>query len=238
MSQLQQESYQVIFKNTPQKFYQTIRMVSMLKQFSKTNERKKMEATSRNEDWETFSKLREELELPITTDMKVKFTELTKDKRLELIRDCEKKLLIKAGEKEYDFLLATNKMLAEPQILNKDINLDQLKNMMTEYGLQFHIKELSDQTKELHFFAKDANIAARALDRTLEEMINHPESVTKPTLDTIITKSKEQSIAKQEEMKQAKETAEITTSTEHSVKGIKEVTEKASIIEDMTNSID
>lgn len=205
MSQEQQEAYQMMFKNTPQKFYQLLRMISMMKQFSKSKEQKRINESTKEKDWEKFSQLRQELGLEETQDLKAKFLELPRDQRLELISDCEKKVLVQAGEKDYEFLLSTNKMLAEPQLLDKNINLEQLKNMMTEYGLQFHLKELPDQAKELHFYAKDANIAARALDRTLETILADPESVTKPTLESLIQRAKEQTKEKQEVVQEAKE---------------------------------
>lgn len=160
---------------------------------------------------------------------------------MELIRDCEKKVLIQAGEKEYDFLLATNKMLAEPQILDKDINLEQLKNMMTEYGLQFHIKELPDLTRELYFYAKDANIAARAIERTLNEILEDPETVTKPTLETLIKQAKEQvevqKQAKLEELQQSKG-ALIKEGSKEATQTAKESLESLSLFEDLKGGIE
>lgn len=217
MSQTQQEAYQVIFKNTPQKLYQAFRMLTMMQQVAQRKQKQIAAETTKENDWKKFKKLREELELPDNPELKGKFMELPRDQRLELIRDCEKKLLIKAGEKDYEFLISSNKMLAEPQILNKDVNLDQLGNMLTEYGLQFHIKELPDQTKELYFFSKDANIANRAINRTLETIAADPECITKPTLANMIEQAKEQAKEKVQDIKEAgvvKGTTEATKEAE------------------------
>jgi len=237
MSQTQQEAYQVMFKNTPQKFYQAVRMLSMMKQAAKAKEQKRLDQTTRENDWEKFKNLREELGLPEAPELKAKFMELPRDQRLELIRDCEKKLMVQTGEKDYEFLISNNKMLAEPQILNKDMNLEQLKNMMTEYGLQFHIKELPDLTKELHFFAKDANIAARAIDRTLETILNDPDTVTKPTFEALMKKAIEQTKEKQEAVKETKEAANPNLPDKASETS-KETMEKLSLFDDVKDGIE
>jgi hypothetical protein len=237
MSQTQQEAYQVMFKNTPQKFYQAVRMLSMMKQAAKAKEQKRLDQTTRENDWEKFKNLREELGLPESPELKAKFMELPREQRVELIRDCEKKLMVQAGEKDYEFLITNNKMLAEPQILDKAINLDQLKNMMTEYGLQFHIKELPDLTKELHFFSKDANIAARAIDRTLETILNDPDTVTKPTFEALMKKAIEQTKEKQEAVKETKE-AENPNLPDKASETSKETMEKLSLFDDVKDGIE
>lgn len=239
MSQTQQEAYQVIFKNTPQRLYHVFRMLSMLKQASKSKEVKRQADVALQDEWEYFKQLREQLGLPDSPELKGKFLQLPKDKRKELIRDCEKKILVQAGEKDFKFLMESNKMLAQPQILNKEVNFDQLKKMMTEYGLQFHIKDLPDQTKELHFFAKDANIAARAIDRTIDSIVKDPTIVTKPTLEQLINQAKskvqEEKIQKQE----AKEAGlgegkDIIESAKES----KETLEALSLFDDLKDGIE
>ena len=237
MSQTQQEAYQVMFKNTPQKFYQAVRMLSMMKQAAKAKEQKRLDQTTRENDWEKFKNLREELGLPESPELKAKFMDLPRDQRVELIRDCEKKLMVQAGEKEYEFLISNNKMLAEPQILDQPINLDQLKNLMTEYGLQFHIKELPDLTKELHFFAKDANIVARAIDRTLETILNDPGTVTKPTFEALMKRAIEQTKEKQEAVKETKEAANPNLPDKASETS-KETMEKLSLFDDVKDGIE
>lgn len=224
MSQSQQEAYQIIFKNTPQKLYQVVRMLSMMKQFAKAKEHKKNQKTLSENDWQKFSNLRAELGLPDAPELPTKFMALPREQRIDLIRDCEKKVLIQAGEKEYEFLMGTNKMLAEPQLLNQDLNLEQLKNMMTEYGLQFHIKELPDQMRELHFFAKDANIAARAINRTLETILEEPETVTKPTFEALIKQAQKQTKEKIQEKQEELQTKPGVPSIKE---GTKEVAETA-----------
>ncbi|MDN3202055.1 hypothetical protein P0E66_13060 [Enterococcus faecalis] len=209
MSQTQQETYHVLFKNAPQKFYQAVRMFSIMKQFAKAKEQKKKQEETLEEEWNKFKQLREQLGLTDSPELEQKFKQLSSQQRAELIRDCEKKVLMQAGEKEYDFLLSTNKMLAEPQIINKEINLEQLKNMLTEYGLQFHIKELPDQTKELHFYAKDANLAARAISRTVDTILEDPETITKPTLSSLIQQAKEQVKEKEQALKQKEEKTQV-----------------------------
>ncbi|EJZ8466911.1 hypothetical protein OIV85_002596 [Enterococcus faecalis] len=242
MSQSQQEAYQIMFKNTPQKFYQVVRMLSMMKQFAKTREQKKQGEVNRENEWDKFKELREKLGYPDSPDLEEKFKQLPKEQRMELIRDCEKKVLLQAGEKEYDFLLATNKMLAEPQILDKDINLDQLKNMMTDYGLQFHIKELPDLSRELFFYAKDANIAARAIERTLNEILEDPETVTKPTLETLIKQAKAQvevqKQAKAEEIEKAKEASVVKAGGKEAAQTAKESLDSLSLFEELKGGIE
>ncbi|GMC02541.1 hypothetical protein K5E_22060 [Enterococcus thailandicus] len=239
MSQSQQEAYQVMFKNTPQKLYQVFRMLSMLKQAAKSKEMKKQAEVVLQDDWEKFKQLREQLGLPESADLKGKFIQLPRDKRKELIKDCEKKVLVQAGEKDYDFLMGTNKMLAQPQVLNQDVNFEQLKNMMTEYGLQFHIKDLPDQTKELHFFAKDANVAARAIDRTIDNIVNDPKSVTKPSLENLIKQAKEQA-HNQKQQKQEEKEVQLgeTKSPVESAKDSKETLESLSLFDELKDGIE
>ena len=76
----------------------------MLKRAAKTREMKKKETEVTSSDWNKFQKLREELELPDKPELERKFKALSREQRIELIRDCEKKVLIKAGEKDYEFL--------------------------------------------------------------------------------------------------------------------------------------
>lgn len=239
MSRTQQEAYQVIFKNTPQKLYQVFRMLSMLKQAAKSKEMKRQADAARQDDWQNFKQLREQLGLPESPELKSKFLQLPKEKRRELIRDCEKKLLLQAGEKDFQFLMESNKMLAQPQILNKEVNIDQLKKMMTEYGLQFHIKDLPDHTKELHFFAKDANIAARAIDRTIDSIVNDPTAVTKPTLEQLI---KEAQSKVQDEKLQKQEAKEVglgeSKNVTESATESKETLETLSLFEELKDGIE
>lgn len=238
MSQTQQEAYQVMFKSTPQKFYQVVRMLSMMKQMTKAKEQRKLDQSTREHDWKKFENLREQLGLPTTQGLKEKYMTLPREQRIDLIRDCEKKILVQAGEKDYEFMIANNKMLAEPQILAKDINLDQLKNMLSEYGMQFHIKELPDLTRELHFFAKDSNIAARAISRTLENIINDPESITKPTLESLIQKAKQQSKEKQETLEKKQESTVKQGVSEKTAESAKETFESLSLFEELKEGID
>lgn len=235
MSRTQQEAYQVIFKNTPQKLYQVFRMLSMLKQAAKSKEMKRQADAARQDDWQNFKQLREQLGLPESPELKGKFLQLPKEKRRELIRDCEKKLLLQAGEKDFQFLMESNKMLAQPQILNKEVNIEQLKKMMTEYGLQFHIKDLPDHTKELHFFAKDANIAARAIDRTIDSIVNDPTAVTKPTLEQLI---KEAQSKVQDEKLQKQEAKEVGLGESKNVTESKETLETLSLFEELKDGIE
>ncbi|MDO0896252.1 hypothetical protein Q1X24_15450 [Enterococcus sp. B1E4] len=243
MSQSQQEAYQVICKGTPQKLYQLFRLFSMLKQAAKSKEMKQQAEQLATDNWEKFKKLREQLGLPDRPELEFKFKQLPREKQMELIRDCEKKLLIKAGEKDYEFLLASNKMLAEPQLLNKEVNLDQLKTMLTEYGLQFHVKELPDQTMELHFYAKDANVATRALQRTIDEIVKDPDCVTKPTFEALIKQAKEQSTEKAKSVEKEKEASfqvgsEGTKLVGDSAKEAKETLDALSLFENAGGGIE
>lgn len=235
MSQSQQEAYQVICKGTPQKLYQLFRLLSMLKRAAKTREMKKKETEVTSSDWNKFQKLREELELPDKPELERKFKTLSREQRIELIRDCEKRVLIKAGEKDYEFFMASNKMLAEPQLLNKEVNLEQLKAMMTEYGMQFHLKELPDQSMELHFFAKDANIASHAIRRTIDTIVNDPSTVTKPTLESLIKDAKDHVKEKAAQVEQEKEStvqlSQIGGEVGDSAKEAKEALDALSLFE-------
>jgi len=243
MSQSQQEAYQVICKGTPQKLYQVFRLLSMLKQVAKSKEMKQQAEQLTADNWEKFKKLREQLGLPDKPELEFKFKQLPREKQMELIRDCEKKLLVQAGEKDYEFLLSSNKMLAEPQLLDQAVNLDQLKNMMTEYGLQFHVKEFPDMTSEMYFYAKDANIAARALERTVETIINDPETVTKPTLEALIEEAKgktKEKVAAVEEAKESSVTAikDGTKTAVDTTKEAKESLDALSLFDDISGGID
>lgn len=243
MSQSQQEAYQVICKGTPQKLYQVFRLLSMLKQAAKSKEMKQQAEQLTADNWEKFKNLREQLGLPDNPELEFKFKQLPREKQMELIRDCEKKLLVQAGEKDYEFLLSSNKMLAEPQLLDQAVNLDQLKNMMTEYGLQFHVKEFPDMTSEMYFYAKDANIAARALERTVETIINDPETVTKPTLEALIEEAKgktKEKVAAVEEAKESSVTAikDGTKTAADTTKEAKESLDALSLFDDISGGID
>ncbi|MGG5308292.1 hypothetical protein IGK38_003024 [Enterococcus pernyi] len=243
MSQSQQEAYQVICKGTPQKLYQVFRLLSMLKQAAKSKEMKQQAEQLTADNWEKFKNLREQLGLPDKPELEFKFKQLPREKQMELIRDCEKKMLVQAGEKDYEFLLSSNKMLAEPQLLDQAINLDQLKNMMTEYGLQFHVKEFADMTSEMYFYAKDANIAARALERTVETIINDPETVTKPTLEALIEEAKgktKEKVAAVEEAKESSVTAikDGTKTAVDTTKEAKESLDALSLFDDISGGID
>lgn len=243
MSQSQQEAYQVICKGTPQKLYQVFRLLSMLKQVAKSKEMKQQAEQLTADNWEKFKKLREQLGLPDKPELEFKFKQLPREKQMELIRDCEKKLLVQAGEKDYEFLLSSNKMLAEPQLLDQAVNLDQLKNMMTEYGLQFHVKEFPDMTSEMYFYAKDANIAARALERTVETILNDPETVTKPTLEALIEEAKgktKEKVAAVEEVKESSVTAikDGTKAAVDTTKEAKESLDALSLFDDISGGID
>lgn len=243
MSQSQQEAYQVICKGTPQKLYQVFRLLSMLKQVAKSKEMKQQAEQLTADNWEKFKKLREQLGLPDKPELEFKFKQLPREKQMELIRDCEKKLLVQAGEKDYEFLLSSNKMLAEPQLLDQAVNLDQLKKMMTEYGLQFHVKEFPDMTSEMYFYAKDANIAARALERTVETILNDPETVTKPTLEALIEEAKgktKEKVAAVEEVKESSVTAikDGTKAAVDTTKEAKESLDALSLFDDISGGID
>lgn len=243
MSQSQQEAYQVICKGTPQKLYQVFRLLSMLKQAAKSKEMKQQAEQLTADNWEKFKNLREQLGLLDKPELEFKFKQLPREKQMELIRDCEKKLLVQAGEKDYEFLLSSNKMLAEPQLLDQAVNLDQLKNMMTEYGLQFHVKEFPDMTSEMYFYAKDANIAARALERTVETIINDPETVTKPTLEALIEEAKgktKEKVAAVEEAKESSVTAikDGTKTAVDTTKEAKESLDALSLFDDISGGID
>lgn len=243
MSQSQQEAYQVICKGTPQKLYQVFRLLSMLKQAAKSKEMKQQAEQLTADNWEKFKNLREQLGLPDKPELEFKFKQLPREKQMELIRDCEKKLLVQAGEKDYEFLLSSNKMLAEPQLLDQAVNLDQLKKMMTEYGLQFHVKEFPDMTSEMYFYAKDANIAARALERTVETIINDPETVTKPTLEALMEEAKgktKEKVAAVEEAKESSVTAikDGTKTVVDTTKEAKESLDALSLFDDISGGID
>lgn len=243
MSQSQQEAYQVICKGTPQKLYKVFRLLSMLKQIAKSREMKQQAEQLATDKWEKFKSLREQLGLPDRPELEFKFKQLPREKQMDLIRDCEKKLLVQAGEKDYEFLLASNKMLAEPQVLDQAVNLEQLKNMMTEYGLQFHIKDFPDKTSEMFFYAKDANIAALAINKTLETIINDPETVTKPTLEALIEEAKGKTKEKAAAVDKTKE-ATVTTTKEgtktavDTTKEAKESLEALSLFDDLSGGID
>ncbi|MDT2904409.1 hypothetical protein P7H72_14405, partial [Lactococcus lactis] len=96
-----------------------------------------------------------------------------------------------SGEKDLDFMMRDGKMLAEPQLLNKSVNLDQVKQVLAEYEMQFHIKELVNGEKELHFFAKDANVCANALDKAMEDILKNPEKATQPSFESEVKVSKQ-----------------------------------------------
>ncbi|WP_321386453.1 hypothetical protein [uncultured Enterococcus sp.] len=232
MSDTQQEAYHLLFKSSPQNLYQGYRMLMMMKQFAQEKERKKQDLLTREEEWERFSELREELGLETPPEMRESFMALNKHKRAELLRDCEKKILLQAGEKDLDYFMSSNKMLAEPQLLDKHINLEQLKNVMEEYGMQFHIKELADKTKELHFFAKDANIAAHAINKTLDELLKDPEKVTKPTLEMLIKQAKEKTQAQQETHEKTKEAAATSKAPEKATEEAKETLDAISLFDE------
>ncbi len=176
------------------------------------------------------------MELPDKPELERKFKALSREQRIELIRDCEKKGADQSWRKKtMSFFMASNKMLAEPQLLNKEVNLEQLKAMMTEYGMQFHLKELPDQSMELHFFAKDANIASHAIRRTIDTIVNDPSTVTKPTLESLIKDAKDRVKEKAAQVEQAKEStvqlSQIGGEVGDSAKEAKEALDALSLFE-------
>ncbi|KAF6207430.1 hypothetical protein GE061_018673 [Apolygus lucorum] len=124
-----------------------------------------------------------------------------------------------SGEKDLDFMMRDGKMLAEPQLLNKSVNLDQVKQVLAEYGMQFHIKELENGEKELHFFAKDANVCANALDKAMEDISKNPEKATQPSFESEVKVSKQKEAeeikAKQAEKQKVQEANKTVESNQN-----------------------
>ncbi len=89
-----------------------------------------------------------------------------------------------AGEKSMDFMARDGKMIAEPQTFSADVvNLGQLKNHLDQYQLQFHIEHISSKEFELHFFAKDKELAAKSLERAMTDLANAPSKITSKDLE-------------------------------------------------------
>lgn len=89
-----------------------------------------------------------------------------------------------AGEKSMDFMVRDGKMIAEPQTFNSDVvNLGQLKNHLDTYKLQFHIEHISPKEFELHFFSKDNQLTAKALERAMIDLAKDPSKITSKDLE-------------------------------------------------------
>lgn len=193
MGQEQQEMYRVLMRDTPQTIRQTLYLLKALKRHVEMKEARREQAQI---DLLKAKNYAEDLSgLEVSFEMEKEFLAKTPTERQKMLTEWSqelKKQNLAPGEKSLEFLLKTGKTIAEPQLLEKAVNLEQLKNVLKAYGLQFHIKSLDEGKHEVLFLAKDANVARNAFAQALDEISQNPEIVSSPSLKQSIKEAQKE----------------------------------------------
>jgi hypothetical protein len=217
MGQEQQEMYRVLIRDTPQTIRQSLYLLKALKRHVETKEAGREQAQI---DLLKAKNYAEDLSgLEVSPEMEQEFLAKSPSERQKMLTEWGQELKrqnLAPGEKSLEFLMKTGKAIAEPQLLEKAVNLEQLKNVLKDYGLQFHIKALDDGKHEVLFLAKDANVARNAFAQALDEISQNPEIVSSPSLTQSIKeaqKEEEKAIA----AKMAEKMQERQASTQHTI---------------------
>lgn len=193
MGQEQQEMYRVLIRDTPQTIRQSLYLLKALKRHVETKEAGREQAQI---DLLKAKNYAEDLSgLVVSPEMEKEFLAKSPSERQKLLTEWGQELKrqnLAPGEKSLEFLMKTGKAIAEPQLLEKAVNLEQLKNVLKDYGLQFHIKALDDGKHEVLFLAKDANVARNAFAQALDEISQNPEIVSSPSLTQSIKEAQKE----------------------------------------------
>ncbi|GAB2022648.1 hypothetical protein RyT2_17220 [Pseudolactococcus yaeyamensis] len=122
------------------------------------------------------------------------------------------------GEKSMSFMATDGKMIAQPQSLSAEtVNLGQLKNHLEKYQLQFHIEPISSKEFELHFFAKDKELAAKALERAMVDLVKDPSQITAKDLEGEFEAGKDKQAKIREQIAAQKADKQVSQSTKEAV---------------------
>lgn len=193
MGQEQQEMYRVLIRDTPQTIRQSLYLLKALKRHVETKEAGREQAQI---DLLKAKNYAEDLSgLEVSPEMEKEFLAKSPSERQKMLTEWGQELKrqnLAPGEKSLEFLMKTGKAIAEPQLLEKAVNLEQLKNVLKDYGLQFHIKALDDGKHEVLFLAKDANVARNAFAQALDEISQNPEIVSSPSLTQSIKEAQKE----------------------------------------------
>ncbi|USI69363.1 PcfB family protein (plasmid) [Lactococcus petauri] len=217
MGQEQQEMFRVLMRDMPQTIRQTLYLLTTLKRHV---EKKKAGKDQAQIDLLKAKNVAEDLSgLEVSPEMEKEFLAKSPSERQKMLTEWGQELKrqnLAPGEKSLEFLMKTGKAIAEPQLLEKAVNLEQLKNVLKDYGLQFHIKALDDGKHEVLFLAKDANVTRNAFAQALDEISKNPEIVSSPSLTQSIKeaqKEEEKAIA----AKMAEKMQERQAATQHTI---------------------
>lgn len=223
MSEEQQQAFHAMTRQVPQNLRDLFRMLMAVRRSA--NQRQRQRASGQLDN-NQFKELRSKLGLETTPEMEALFlkqNDLQRRATMDSLSRQFNEMKQSSGEKDLDFMMRDGKMLAEPQLLNKSVNLDQVKQVLAEYEMQFHIKELENGEKELHFFAKDANVCANALDKAMEDISKKPEKATQPSFESEVKVSKQKEAeeikAKQTEKQKVQEANKTVESNQNPTVG-------------------
>ncbi|MGY3713715.1 DUF3801 domain-containing protein [Lactococcus petauri] len=193
MGQEQQEMFRVLMRDMPQTIRQTLYLLTTLKRHV---DKKKAGKDQAQIDLLKAKNVAEDLSgLEVSPEMEKEFLAKSPSERQKMLAEWGQELKrqnLAPGEKSLEFLMKTGKAIAEPQLLEKAVNLEQLKNVLKDYGLQFHIKALDDGKHEVLFLAKDANVARNAFAQALDEISHNPGIVSSPSLTQSIKEAQKE----------------------------------------------
>ncbi|MGV8956300.1 hypothetical protein [Lactococcus lactis] len=233
MSEAQQQAFHVMTRQVPQNLRDLFRMFRAVMRYAEQRQRRQVSSQLDNEK---FKALREKLGLKTSPELEIQFLRENDIQRRAIIESLSRQLDVKLqsyGEKDMNFMMRDGKMLAEAQLLKKSVNLEQVKQVLSEYKMQFHIKALKNGDKELHFFAKDANVCAKALEKAMEEISKNPEKATQSSFESEVKAAKQKEAeeikVKQAEKQKVQEVSQTVDGLSKSPIDSKAVTEAVTI---------
>lgn len=233
MSEVQQQAFHVMTRQVPQNLRDLFRMFRAVMRYAEQRQRRQVSSQLDNEK---FKALREKLGLKTSPELEIQFLRENDIQRRAIIESLSRQLEVKRqsyGEKDMNFMMRDGKMLAEAQLLKKSVNLEQVKQVLSEYKMQFHIKALKNGDKELHFFAKDANVCAKALEKAMEEISKNPEKATQSSFESEVKAAKQKEAeeikVKQAEKQKVQEVSQTVDGLSKSSIDSKAVTEAVTI---------
>lgn len=186
----QQEMFRVMTRDTPQSVRQLIRMFQVMRNHAKGNAQKEV---VKKQEFIQAKELRTKLGRETSPEMEKEFLAMSASKRNDLINNLKSRvheMQYEGGEKPLKVLLNDGKTIAEPQLLDEAVNMAQLKNVLTEYDLKFHVKKAPDGKNELYFFAKDKAVFQSAMDKAITDISKNPSIVSAPALTAEIQKAR------------------------------------------------
>lgn len=200
----QQEMYRVMTHGVPQNVRQ---LISMLKALKRHAEGKTQQEISKQNEIENIKELRARMGEDTPDEMIEQLKNLPQSERQKIALGLKEQLRqskYTAGEKDLDVLLRDGKAIAQPQLLDEAVNLEQLKNQLTDKGLQFHIEPSETGKDALYFFAKDKEVFQSALDSLIDDITKDPRIVSTRTIKQEIDQTvKKQKAANEKEIDKA-----------------------------------